>query len=81
MNEYIILGIVMFLLIVNIAISAVTLSNTTKKLENWADGFGGSGGNDFKTFSGCSCIGAALKNNKNMTNDSALYADNKYQHF
>ena len=48
----------------------------------WSDGFGGCGAkNEFKTYSGCNCVGAALKNNQNMTNDSQLYADNEYQGF
>jgi hypothetical protein len=45
----------------------------------WEDGFGGCGPNEFKTYSGCNCIGAGLKSNQNMTNDSQLYANSQYQ--
>jgi len=53
-----------------------------EKRITWSDGFGGYGiTNEFRTYSGCNCVGAGLKNNQNMTNDKQLYADSEYQHY
>lgn len=81
--------IIVVLLVANIAVNGFILYKR-KSSESyvacpansaWEDGFGGCGPNEFKTYSGCNCVGAALKNNQNMTNDSQLYADNEYQHY
>lgn len=82
--------VIIALLVVNITVSIIMLykRNQSESYSNcppdsvWSDGFGGCGSkNEFKTYSGCNCVGASLKNNQNMTNDSQLYADNEYQGF
>lgn len=83
--------VIIALLVVNIAVSIFMLYKKNQseaydlpaeKTVTWADGFGGYGTkNEFKTYSGCNCVGAGLKNNQNMTNDSQLYADSQYQHY
>jgi len=84
--------LIIVLLIANVAITSIMLYRNYNKKEKynlppskqitWADGFGGYGTtNEFKTFSGCNCVGAALKNNQNMTNDKQLYENNQYQHY
>jgi hypothetical protein len=81
--------LIVILVVANIAINAFNLYNRkysetySQCPENsaWEDGFGGCGPNEFKTYSGCNCVGAALKNNQNMTNDKQLYEDNEYQHY
>jgi len=83
--------VIIALLVVNIAVSIFMLYkknqsesyvSTCPQNSGWCDGVGGYGTtNEFKTYSGCNCVGAALKNNQNMTNDSQLYADNQYQHY
>ena len=81
--------VIIALLVANIAVSIFMLykRNHSESYVScpansaWEDGFGGCGPNEFRTYSGCNCVGAALKNNQNMTNDSQLYADNQYQHY
>ena len=83
--------VIIVLLVANIMINGIILykrkySESFELPEGkhitWADGFGGYGTtNEFKTFSGCNCVGAALKNNQNMTNDKQLYENNEYQHY